>query len=270
MGRIAAQHALSDLYATGARPISALALITLPFSAPALQHRDLLAVLRGALSVFSAEHCRLIGGHSMQGPELQLGFAVNGSLDGQPPLSSLGAQPGDRLLLSKPLGTGVLFAAHMQRRADGRDIEHALARMADGNATAARVARECGARALTDVTGFGLAGHLLTMLGEDRSASLDVQALPVLPGAEAALESGLRSTLHASNRAAFIDQVAFHRAGARAELLFDPQTAGGLLMALPPAKAAAALEALGSTEAGAALIGSIADRSAGESAVSLR
>ncbi|MEE4109495.1 MAG: selenide, water dikinase SelD, partial [Halieaceae bacterium] len=259
MGRIAAQHALSDLYATGARPFSALALITLPFSAPELQYRDLLAVLRGALSVFSAERCRLVGGHSMQGPELQLGFAVNGSLDGQPPLTSRGARPGDRLLLSKPLGTGVLFAAHMQTRADGRDIEHALATMAAGNATAARIARECGARALTDVTGFGLAGHLMAMLGEDLSASLDRQALPILPGAEAALEAGLRSTLHASNRAAFVDRVALGRADARTELLFDPQTAGGLLMALPPDNAGAALEALGGTGAGAALIGSVGD-----------
>jgi selenide,water dikinase len=264
MGRIAAQHALSDLYATGARPLSTLALITLPFSAQELQQRDLTAVLRGALSVFAAAGCRLVGGHSMQGPELQLGFAVNGSLDGQPPLNSRGAQPGDRLLLSKPLGTGVLFAAHMQTRADGRDIEHALVQMAAGNAVAARVARECGARALTDVTGFGLAGHLLAMLGEDLSASLDRQALPVLSGAEAALEAGLRSTLHAGNRAAFIDQVAVGKADARAELLFDPQTAGGLLMALPPDRADAALAALAGAESDAALIGAVADRSAGE------
>lgn len=263
MGRIAAQHALSDLYATGARPLSALALITLPFSAPELQHRDLLAVLRGALSVFSRANCRLVGGHSMQGPELQLGFAVNGSLDGHPPLSSRGAQPGDCLLLTRPLGTGVLFAAHMQGRADGRDIEGALGQMETGNAAAAQVARRCGARALTDVTGFGLAGHLLLMLGDDLCAILERDALPVLPGAEAAFEAGLRSTLHASNREVAGDGMKIEPGDvdARTELLFDPQTGGGLLMALPAGQADAALAALGEAGAGAALIGRLTARS---------
>ena len=270
MGRIAAQHALSDLYATGARPRSALALLTLPFAAPALQSRDLLAVLRGALGVFREVDCRLVGGHSMQGPELQLGFAVNGDLDGQPLLGSRGARPGDRLLLTAPLGTGVLFAAHMQGRADGRDIEKALLQMARGNAPAARVARRFGAHALTDITGFGLAGHLLSMLGADLAASLDDDSLPILDGAEDALIAGIRSTLHESNRAAAIARLDDPSASreARHELLFDPQTCGGLLMALPPEQADAALDALGGHGGGAALIGTVSERS-GDAAIRL-
>ena len=147
MGRIAAQHALSDIYACAARPLSALAQVTLPFAAPALAQRDLFAVLDGALTIFADADCRLLGGHSMQGPELQVGFTVNGVADGQAALGKRGCGEGDVLLLGKALGTGVLFAAHMQQCADGRHIEAALASMQQSNAAAAAIARRCGARA---------------------------------------------------------------------------------------------------------------------------
>lgn len=258
MGRIAAQHALSDIYACAARPHSALAQVTLPFAAPRLARRDLAAVLDGALSVFADCDCRLLGGHSMQGPELQLGFTVNGVVDADTPLGKQGARAGDALLLSKPLGTGALFAAHMQLRADGRQIEGALELMQQSNAAAARIARHYAARALTDVTGFGLAGHLLEMLGDGLSARLSVDALPALPGAVEVMGAGIFSTLHGDNRDAVADRLLLPPGTPlRAQLLFDPQTSGGLLMALPRERAEAALEALHAAGCPAALIGHV-------------
>lgn len=266
MGRIAAQHALSDLYAMGATPRSAQAVITLPFAAPALLWRDLDAILGGALSVFAESSCRLIGGHTMQGAELQVGFVVNGELEGRDPMAARGARPGDQLLLSAALGSGALFAAHMQGRADGRHIDTALTAMERGNAAAANTARQAGATGLTDVTGFGLVGHLLPMLGADLCAEVALGSLPVLPGALEALSAGVRSTMQAANETAFAPRVQVRGKSTAVEaLLYDPQTCGGLLMAVPPERASAALEELQAAGLVAARIGEvrpIADKSA--------
>ncbi|MDP5052925.1 MAG: selenide, water dikinase SelD [Congregibacter sp.] len=260
MGRIAAQHALSDLYASGAVPHSALVLVTLPFAATALLQRDLYGVLAGALSVFAESGCKLHGGHSMQGPEMQLGFAVNGVLQpGNAVLHKRGAQPGDTLLLSKALGTGALFAAHMQARMDGRWVESALTSMEQSNAAAAAVARKFCATAVTDVTGFGLAGHLSEMLGDSLVADIELHQLPAMPGALDAMAAGIFSTLHEPNRQALAGRcMPADDAPLKAQLLFDPQTSGGLLMALPPDQADAACLALLDQGVDAVLIGRIA------------
>lgn len=268
MGRIATQHALSDIYACGANPHSALALVTLPFAGPQLLRRDLQQVLSGALSLLSACGCRLTGGHSMQGPELQIAFAVNGTLGGAAMLQKRGAQPGDGLILTKPLGVGALFAAHMQAMADGRDIENALTMMEQSNACAAAIAREQQAHALTDVTGFGLGGHLCEMLGEGLTAQLSLEVLPVLPGALEAMQTGIFSTLHGPNRDSLAGR--FARAAScgaedlRAELLFDPQTSGGLLLAVPRERVAATVAALVAAGCAGALIGDLRERVADE------
>ncbi|MFT7319472.1 MAG: selenide,water dikinase [Congregibacter sp.] len=259
MGRIAAQHALSDLYASGAQPHSALALVTLPFAAPALLHRDLRMVLDGALSVFRESGCRLHGGHSMQGPELQLAFAVNGVLQaGNSALHKRGAHPGDTLIVSKVLGSGAVFAAHMQGRMDGRHVEGALLSMEQSNAVAARVARDFHATAVTDVTGFGLAGHLLEMLGDTLCAELRLNQLPAMPGALDAMAEGVFSTLHIPNRQALAKRWMLPaEAPLQAQLLFDPQTSGGLLMAFPALQADGALRALRERGVEAAVIGTV-------------
>ncbi|MDP4916969.1 MAG: selenide, water dikinase SelD, partial [Haliea sp.] len=142
MGRIAANHALSDLYASGARPTSALAAVTLPFSAAQIQQRDLVQLLAGALDEFARADCRLVGGHSLQGPELALGFAVTGEpLDHAGRLlHKRGLRAGDQLILTKALGTGTLFAAHMQLGADGRNLHTAILMMLQSNFAAARLA----------------------------------------------------------------------------------------------------------------------------------
>lgn len=259
MGRIAAQHALSDLYACGAQPHSALALVTLPFAAPPLLHRDLRFVLEGALSVFRESGCRLNGGHSMQGPELQLGFAVNGVLkSGYSVLHKRGASAGDQLLVSKKLGSGAVFAAHMQGRIDGRHVEDALMGMEGSNAAAASVARAFKATAVTDVTGFGLAGHLLEMLDQAHCAELILDQLPAMPGALQAMADGIFSTLHEPNRLALAQRWTLPtQSPLHAQLLFDPQTSGGLLMAFPESQAKAALGALQDQGVEAAIIGTV-------------
>lgn len=237
MGRLAALHALSDLHACGAQPLSALAALTLPFASPALQEREIEQLLAGALHEFAAADCRLLGGHSLQGPELALGFAVQGepmAADGCL-LPKRGLAAGDRLILCKPLGTGTLFATHMQARADGRDIAAALESMLLSNATAARLAVAAGVSAATDITGFGLAGHLREMLLPGQSASLDLAALPVLPGALRCLENGILSTAQADNEA--LAKLPPGADSTRRQLLCDPQTCGGLLLGAPPAAA---------------------------------
>ena len=248
MGQIAANHALSDLYACGLKPLSALALITIPFASPAIAARELEQFLAGALQVFSVAGCVLAGGHSMQGAELNLGFVVNGTpLEaGQSALGKRGVRAGDRLILTKPLGTGVLFAANMLHKADGRDVVTAMDAMLLSNRGAAEVAIACGASALTDVTGFGLAGHLGEMLHADQQAELSLTDLPLLPGVADALAQGITSTLHEANAAAFADNVALDTDvdATAANILFDPQTSGGLLMAVAPEHVDTALQQL--------------------------
>jgi selenide,water dikinase len=248
MGRIAALHALSDLYACGAWPVSTLAAVTLPFASNALLQRELQQLLGGALHEFAVADCRLNGGHTMQGPELSLGFVVNGipmSPDGKL-LRKTGAVPGDQLVLTKPLGTGTVFAAHMQLAADGRDVSAALSSMLQSNAIAAELALAHGASACTDITGFGLLGHLLEMLDGALGVTLELAALPLLPGALLLSQQGIVSTMHAANARS---GGSYLQAGpridvARLQMLFDPQTSGGLLIALPGERASTLCAAL--------------------------
>ncbi len=248
MGRIAANHALSDLYARGAKPVSALAAITLPFATGVLQQRDLEQLLGGALHEFALVDCHLNGGHSLQGAELCIGFAVNGVAMSaeQGLLGKSGAAPGDQLVLTKALGTGALFAAHMQLAADGRDISAAVTSMLCGNRAAAELALAYGASACTDVTGFGLLGHLLPMLGGVHGAQLELKRLPLLAGALEQVAAGRTSTMHAANArsAGWAVQQPETIDEARLQMLFDPQTSGGLLIAIAPGRAAALCEAL--------------------------
>ncbi len=268
MGRIAANHALSDLYACGARPTSALATITLPFAASRIQLRDLTQLLGGALDVFSRVGCRLVGGHTMQGPELAVGFAVNGAAmaEDRALLSKHGARQRDLLVLTRPLGTGVLFAAHMQLGVDGRHVHGALEQMRAGNGAAAELAVALGASACTDITGFGLAGHLREMLGDGLAARIDLSALPLLPGALPAMAANYRSTMHPANEesAANTERVEGVVGDELRAMLYDPQTCGGLLIAIAQDHAGALLEALADADmTEAAVVGEVIAREPG-------
>ncbi|GAB4461093.1 MAG: hypothetical protein OHK0037_09450 [Elainellaceae cyanobacterium] len=259
-GQIAANHALSDLFAMGASPQSALAIATLPYATNAKQEETLFHLLAGATKTLHAAGAVLIGGHTVEGAELALGFTCNGLAEPSHLLHKGGLRPGDVLILTKPLGTGTLFAADMQRRAKGRWIEGAIATMLQSNQAAAAIFRAHGAHACTDVTGFGLLGHLVEMLqaSEPVGVQLNLSALPLLPGAAETLQQGFRSSLHPQNLAAARwvqdwEQVSRLRSSEiPADILFDPQTAGGLLGCVPAETAPACLSALhqaGYTEA---------------------
>ncbi len=246
-GRIAANHALGDLFAMGAQAHSALALATLP---PGLESRTeelLVQMLGGALKTLEDAACALVGGHSAEGRELALGFSVNGWVDES--LTALmtksALRPGDRLLLTKPLGTGVLLVAHQKLRARGQWVDEALETMMLSNQRASQILREHGVRGCTDLTGFGLAGHLLEMSrpsGVD--VELDLSALPLLNGALESAAAGHVSSLHESNTQ-FSSALRGSSAGhPLMPLLFDPQTAGGLLAGVPAGQVDACLGAL--------------------------
>ena len=234
-GRIAANHCLSDIYAMGAEPQAALAMVSLPYAAEAKMETDLRELLAGALEALNEAGAALIGGHTGEGAEMTFGLSVNGLADRDALLRKGGMRPGDCLILTKPLGTGALFAADMRAEADSRHIDTALAGMLRSNRSASEVFRQAGASACTDVTGFGLAGHLLEMMRRGgHSVRLDLAALPALPGVLDLLDRGITSSLHPENLRAAAPAIADTPAlRARFELLFDPQTAGGLLATVP-------------------------------------
>ncbi len=265
-GQIAANHALGDIYAMGGVPETALAIATLPPARPAIVEADLLHLLKGGTAVLEAAGAVLVGGHSAEGAELALGFAVTGRARPGRLLRKGGLRPGDRLILTKPLGTGVILAAEMRGRAAARSYEAAVAAMLQPAAAASSCLASHGATACTDVTGFGLIGHLVEMLSASAAdAQLDPEALPVLDGALALLRSGLTSSLHSGNLAALaaLSPGDAERDPALAALLIDPQTAGGLLAGLPAERAGACRDELRRLGYQAAEIGVVTARAAG-------
>lgn len=241
LGRIAAVHALGDIWAMGAAPQAALAQVTLPHMRERMQQEMLRELLDGAGQIMRAAGADLVGGHTSLGPELTVGFTVTGLSAGSA-IGQTGARAGDVLVLSRALGSGIVFAAEMQKRAAGPDVARVLEVLSRSQSAAAR-ALAPSVHAMTDVTGYGLVGHLMGMLrASGLHARLDLAALPTLPGALELAAAGVRSSLDAQNRALLVDV----RGAATPEqeaLLVDPQTAGGLLAALPEAAAQPLCEA---------------------------
>ncbi len=275
-GRIVANHALNDIYAMAATPTTALALVTLPYAAERQVEDTLRQLMSGALEVLGEARATLIGGHTGEGLELNLGLALCGSVTADQLLRKSGMRCGERLILTKPIGSGTLFAADMRYRAKGRWIVAALATLQQSNRAAAQCLQRAGASACTDVTGFGLLGHLLEMLPLSASdaahatlgVTLNLNAIPLMEGALETISSGITSTLQAQNM-----QAARHleapagiardgRHGGRYALLFDPQTAGGLLASVPASRATECLKELRAQGYGqAAVIGEAGARS---------
>ncbi|HEY2531377.1 MAG TPA: selenide, water dikinase SelD [Xanthobacteraceae bacterium] len=239
-GRIAANHSLADIYAMGGEPQTALAIATVPYSIESKVEDDLFQMMSGALGILNEAGCALVGGHSTEGAELALGFAITGGVAENEALRKGGLAPGQALILTKPVGTGTLFAAAMRRRAKGRWIDAALTTMQLSARESGECLRRFGASACTDVTGFGLIGHLVEMTkpsGVD--VELDLGAVPLLEGAREMVEAGIFSSLQPQNlrlRRAVHDGQAF-AGDPRYALLFDPQTAGGLLAGVPAERA---------------------------------
>jgi len=257
-GRIAANHALGDIYAMGGIPDTALAIAALPAAHPAIVEHDLLHMLQGATEVLEAAGAVLVGGHSAEAAELALGFAITGRPGRGRLLRKGGLRAGDRLILSKPLGTGVILAAEMRGLAPAPVVEGAITAMLQSSADAASCLLAHGAGAATDVTGFGLLGHLLEMLrASGMDAALDPDAVPPLDGALALLAGGVASSLHAGNLAATAALEAGDAAPERIALLIDPQTAGGLLAGVPADRASLCVAALRRLGYRAAEIGAV-------------
>ena len=248
-GRIAANHALGDVFAMGAEAQSAAAIATVPPGLEAQVEDTLFQIMSGAVAVLNEAGCALVGGHTGEGRELALGFAVNGLMDESLAgvMTKGGLCPGDVLILTKPIGTGTLLAAHARLAAKGRWIDAALDAMQVSNRAAAACLMAHGARACTDLTGFGLLGHLVEMTrpsGVD--ATLELDALPLLEGARETAAAGILSSLQPANvrlRRALRNQEAALEHPVY-PLLFDPQTAGGLLAGVPAARAEACLAEL--------------------------
>jgi selenide,water dikinase len=226
MARIAAVHALGDVWAMGAQPQVALASIVVPQMSAALQARTLNEITQVAEDVLSAAGAQLVGGHTTMGAELTIGFTVTGTKSTMP-LTVSGAKAGDVLILTRPIGSGVIMAADMAGQADGRDVAAALVIMGRAQDREAAVLGEV-ANAMTDVTGFGLAGHIQAICAASGlDADLQRDAIPVYDGARALSDAGVASTLMPANKADAPVE------GLEDALLYDPQTAGGLLAAVP-------------------------------------
>jgi selenide,water dikinase len=233
LAKIAAVHALGDIWAMGAQPTSALSHIILSPLAPAKQAEVIKEINAGAISIFEACGAEIVGGHTSSGAELTIGFTVIGSAETHA-ITLNNAQPGDVLVITKPIGTGVILAAEMQQRVDGEDYQTALASMCRLQGQASHLLARY-ATAMTDVTGFGLGGHLISIMDASGvGVHLDLGAVPVLPGAERLAEAGIKSTLWSQN-ASCKDKLSLPDSP-RADLIFDPQTCGGLLAAIPADK----------------------------------
>ena len=256
LGMIAARHAMSDLFASNADPKAALAIITLPSARIQLQQDDISQLMTGAMLALHEDGASLTGGHTSEGETMQIGFAITGiPHEGK----QLLPKKGDVLILTKPLGSGIIMAAHGQgmRQANGQIRANAIATMAQSNGHAARMIRKYGNLPMTDVTGFGLARHTLSLLSRgdsDLSATFNHAALPLMAGAESLIDLGVRSSLHAMNSKAA--PVIMETSGSDV-IYHDPQTGGGLLVAVTSADAERLLADLTGAGISAASVGRI-------------
>ncbi len=270
-GQIAAANALSDVYAMGGKPISALSIVGFPDKgAPEILEQ----IIRGGLSKMSEAKCSVIGGHSIRNEDIQFGYAVTGIINPHRVWRNVGARTGDTLLLTKAIGTGVLSTALKKDRAAPASLQAAIASMTELNRAASEalqgMQKPAGTaspiHAVTDVTGFGLLGHAREMaLGDSErgieavSLEIDHLAIPYLAGAvEAAREGFLPGGLK-NNRDFIGDCVSFAESVPQEyrDLLFDPQTSGGLLIAVSPESAEAAIAALNRHGVSARRIGKV-------------
>ena len=234
-GAIAAANALSDVYAMGGRPLTALSIAAFPENDFPTAWAT--AIARGGGEKLREAGCALLGGHTVRDPEIKFGYAVTGLVDPARLLTNASARPGDVVVLTKPLGTGVIATALKAGQAPAPAVEAATRSMLALNRDAAEAALRGGVRCATDVTGFGLAGHASAVARESRvTVEIDASELPVLPAALELAVAFQAGGLKA-NRREFEPGIDYRNdpGEARRALLFDPQTSGGLLLFVPQA-----------------------------------
>jgi selenide,water dikinase len=237
-GQIAAANSLSDVYAMGGKPLTALNLVMFP--SQKLDMGFLKQILRGGSDKVREAEASMAGGHSVDDNEPKYGLAVTGSVHPGRILTNCGCQAGDALILTKPLGTGVLFNANRSGKLPYPEMEAILPRVAALNRKAIEAAGKFDVHACTDVTGFGILGHALELArGSDVQIDLIYQNLPFYPNALQMYQKGETTGSNKANRrlAEGAWEMAGHRSAAELELLFDPQTSGGLLLAVPDSQA---------------------------------
>jgi selenide,water dikinase len=275
-GKIAATNALSDVYAMGGEPVTALSIVCFP------QDGDLDVleqIMRGGMATMAEAGCAVVGGHSVRDAEIKFGYAVTGLIDPQRVLTNTGARAGDVLILSKPIGTGVITTAIKQGKAMPEWIASAVESMTTLNRAASRLVRECdGVHAMTDVTGFGLMGHGRELaIGSGMRIEIVVDQVPRIEGALDAVHLGAIPAGLLANRE-FAECIGADAPGSRIPddlrtLFYDPQTAGGLLVSVAADSAEALLGSLRGAGLNAAKIGSVRGPYApggGEPAILLR
>lgn len=269
-GRIAAANAFSDIYAMGAHPLTALNIVCFPSGVLPLDHLG--RILQGGAEVARQAGATIVGGHTIDDPEPKYGLAVTGVIKPGEQLANAGASPGDLLVLTKPLGTGIVATAIKQGKASPETISAAIASMTELNRAGAQVARECGASALTDITGFGLLGHLTEMCRAGGvGAEVWFDRLPLLAGAEDLVRAGVAPGGTRRNLDYVQSWTAFEAILEPWQLLLcaDAQTSGGLLLAVSPDTVGLAVKRLAELRtAAAAVIGTI--RAGGEPLLSVR
>ncbi len=245
--QIATLHCLGDILAMGAQPHSAQAVVTIPYGEDRPTEEILYQTLAGALKTLQAHGTPLIGGHTLEGDQLAFGLTVNGTGDPKTLFRKGGLRSGDHLVLTKPLGTGVLLASLMRGIGPSQWLANAIDHMLNSNQSAVPILRANDATAATDLTGFGFMGHLLEMLeASSLDARIQANAIPVLDGTRECAQADIRSSLFPQNHR---NQAAITNAKAYTDhpdyaTWFDPQTAGGLLFGVAPERSAACVEAL--------------------------
>jgi selenide,water dikinase len=264
-GRIAALNSLNDVWAMGGRPVTAMAVTCFPRAGVDLA--ILAEIMRGGLSILTGNGVSLVGGHSVQNEQIMFGYAVTGLIHPARVASNTGARPGDRLILTKPLGTGLISTGVKLGEADAGMEEMAKAVMLTSNRRGAELISEFGIRAATDITGFGLLGHAWEVArASGVTFEIDAGAVPLIDGA---IEMARRSMLtqgDRTNRLYVGDDITIDLPVAEAEngailsALFDPQTAGGLLISVPAAEVSRLLASLREVYQHAAIIGRVEER----------
>jgi selenide, water dikinase len=235
LAQITANHALGDIWAMGADPQGALASLILPPMSEAKQTETVREIMAGLQTALTAAGADIVGGHTSLGAELTVGLTLTGLMGEREPIGLSGAKPGDRLILTKPIGVGIIMAAEMRGLAKGAWVAASLSQMLQSSGPASAILRT-SANAMTDITGFGLAGHLQTLLEQSNlSGQISLEAVPWCQGAIALAKDGVHSSIYpqTSKLAERMTAEASLRADPRFALLFDPQTAGGLLASVP-------------------------------------
>jgi len=256
-GQVAAANALSDIYAMGGRPLTCLNIATFPCS---LDLGILREILKGGADKIKEAGAILLGGHTMDDKEPKYGLSVTGLIHPGQVLTNRGARPGDRLILTKPLGIGVITTALKKGLAPAQTVDTAVKSMTTLNSAAAKAALAAGVHACTDITGFGLLGHASEMILESNiGLEFELPKIPFLPGARELAEKGLfpggarRNRQYLENELLWEGNILPYEA----DLLADPQTSGGLLLAAAPADASRLLELLRGQKVPAAEIGGV-------------